>query len=102
MTTLIALTAAVLLNAAAIVLLYRRLAPLAVEQLVPGTPLTARTVIVNTRRPDDQTIRGVLVAQHADRLTLRDVVYLHGSAERAVDGIVHVPAANVAFVQEIG
>lgn len=66
-----------------------------------GPPLAGRTVVVHTRRPDDQSLRGVLVAQHADRLTLRDVVYLHLSGEQEVGGMVHIPLGAVSFVQEI-
>lgn len=67
----------------------------------PAPVLTGRTLVVHTRRPDDQTIRGILVGQYADRLTLRDAVYVHASGEQPVGGLVHVPTVNVAFVQEI-
>lgn len=67
----------------------------------PGPPLAGRTVVVHTRRPDDQTLRGVLVAQHADRLTLREAVYVHASGEQPAGGLVHVPTEAVAWIQEL-
>jgi hypothetical protein len=67
-----------------------------------GPLLVGRTVVVNTRRPDDQTIRGVLHGQYADRWTLRDAAYVDGGSEHPVRELVHVPVTNIAFVQEIG
>lgn len=69
----------------------------------PGPILSGRTVTVYTRRPDDQTIRGVLVAHHSDRLTLAQAVYVvpgDGAPDVPIDGAVHVLASNIAFVQE--
>jgi hypothetical protein len=68
----------------------------------PGPTLTGRTVVVNTRKPDDQTIRGILHAQHADRWSLRAAVVVTGVGEQPARGLVHVPVENIAFVQEIG
>lgn len=69
------------------------------SSLTPGPKLTKRTLVIHTR--DDKAIRGVLYAQHADRYTLREAVYLYGSGEQEVGGIVHVPVANIAWCQEI-
>lgn len=68
--------------------------------------LRTHTVLVNTRRPDDQTIRGVVYGEYADRLTLVDAVHLHQGAEGKVievpaDGLVHVPTASISWIQEI-
>lgn len=70
------------------------------SQLAPGPRLTGRTVTVNTRKPDDQSIRGILVGQFADRVSLTDAIYLHPSGDERVPGVVHVPVANIAFIQE--
>jgi hypothetical protein len=64
-----------------------------------GPTLVGRTVVVNTQ--DDQTIRGVLHAQYADRWTLRDAVYMSGGTETPARDLVHVPVSNVGVVQEI-
>ena len=71
------------------------------SRLSPAPSLAGRTVVIHTRRPDDQSIRGVLVAQHADRWTLREAVYLGGSSEHSVAGLTHVPVANIAWAQEV-
>jgi hypothetical protein len=73
------------------------------SQLAPGPSLAGRTVEVHTKRPDDQTIRGVLVAQHADRWGLTDAVYRHASGDQPIaDPIVWIPAGNVAWFSEPG
>lgn len=69
--------------------------------LSTGPTLASKTVIVHTRRPDDQSLRGILVAQHADRITLSEVVHLYASGDQAVAGSVHIPLVNVSTIQEI-
>lgn len=71
------------------------------SRLAPGPSLATRTIELHTRRPDDQSLRGVLIAQHADRVTLREVVYLHQSGDRGVAGVVHIPVGNIAWMREI-
>jgi hypothetical protein len=95
------LTVAILIFAAALVLLAAALV-LSARPPRTGAVLSGRTVTVNTRRPDDQSIRGVLVAHHSDRLTLADAVYVvAGEApDIEISGTVHVLTANVAFLQE--
>lgn len=73
----------------------------AAERAAPGPSLVGRTVVVHTRRPDDQSVRGVLVAHHADRLVLRDAVYLHATGTQAADGLVHIPLLTMSTMQEI-
>lgn len=60
--------------------------------------MVGRTVVVNTR--SGESLRGVLVADHADRVSLRDAVYLRAGAEVAIDGLAHVPRGSVSWVQE--
>jgi hypothetical protein len=71
------------------------------SRIAPGPTLAERTLIVHTRRPDDQSLRGVLVAQHADRLTLREVAYLHAGGTKETHGLVHVPLSSISWMQEI-
>lgn len=68
-------------------------------RLVPGPTLVASTVVIHTQ--DGRSIRGILVAEHADRLTLREAFYLHESGAQDAGGLVHVPRDNVAFLQEL-
>lgn len=71
------------------------------QEARPGPSLVGKTVVINTRKPDDQTIRGVVHGQYPDRWTLRDAVYVTGVGDQPIDGLEHVPVANVAFAQEI-
>lgn len=70
-------------------------------RVLPGPSLVGKTVVVNTRRPDDQSVRGVLVAQHADRLILRDAVFLHKTGSIDAGGFIHMPLLGISTVQEI-
>jgi hypothetical protein len=65
-----------------------------------GGSLVKKTMIVNTK--DGQSVRGVLIKQHSDRLTLDNALYLQENGrETAIDGLTHVPISNVSWVQEI-
>lgn len=60
--------------------------------------LVAQTVVIQTR--DDQTIRGVLVAEHVDRLYLEQAVYVESPKQQSsIGGLTIVPRANVAWMQ---
>lgn len=72
-----------------------------VSKWKPAPALTGKTIVVQTQRPDDQSIRGVCVAHHSDQLTLRDAVYLEPTGDRAVGGLVHVPVSSISWLQEI-
>lgn len=68
----------------------------------PGPALTGRTLVVQTR--DGQTIRGLLVAQHADRLTLREALYERTESEGGsieIGGLAHIPVPIIAWMQEL-
>lgn len=69
------------------------------SQLATGPSLTGTTVVINAT--NDFTVRGILVAHHADRLVLRDAVVLHGSGEAPAGGLVHIPLGTVMVIQEI-
>lgn len=69
--------------------------------LTPGPSRHGQTVTVNTRRPDDQTLRGVVLAEHADRVILGDAAVVTGGGLQPVPGgVLSVPTANVAWTQE--
>lgn len=71
------------------------------SQLAPAPSLAGKTIVVNTRRPDDQSIRGILVARHADQVTLREVIYIHQSGDQPAAGLVHIPIEAISWMQEI-
>jgi hypothetical protein len=71
------------------------------SQLAAGPPLSGRTIVIHTRKPDDLTLRGILHAQHADRWTLRDAVVVTAAGDRPAGGLQHVPVANISWAQEI-
>jgi hypothetical protein len=72
------------------------------SRLMPGPTLTGKTLVIHTKKPDDQSIRGVLQAQHADRVTLREAVYLHkGGTSPVMGGLVHIPLSAISWMQEI-
>ena len=66
-----------------------------------GPLLVGKTVVIHTRKPDDQTIKGVLHGKYPDVWTLRDAVVVLPNREQALGGIQHVPVANIAYAQEI-
>lgn len=65
--------------------------------------LGGRCVIVNTRRPDDQSVRGWVRSQHPDgTLELARAVYLEPGADGVQEvaaGDVWIPAASISWVQ---
>jgi hypothetical protein len=72
------------------------------RELGVGPSLVGKTVVVNTKKPDDQTFKGIVYAQYADRLTLRNAVAVTSLGEEPAPGLVHVPpVAELAFTQEI-
>lgn len=64
-------------------------------------PQLSREVVVHTRKPDDQTVRGVLVTRNRRWLKLQAARYMDGETEIRLDGEIVIPAENVAFVQVI-
>lgn len=57
-----------------------------------------RRVVIHTRRPDDQSIRGVLTGVHADCLVLSSPEWLDEAVE-AAEGDAMVLRQNVSWVQ---
>jgi hypothetical protein len=68
---------------------------------VPGPSMVGASLVIHTRKPDDQSIRGVVDAHYADRLVLRDAQYLHSSGAQPAGGVVDVLLINVSTWQEI-
>lgn len=64
-------------------------------------PIQGRTVVIHTRRPDDQSIRGVMVGMYADEVVLEQPQYITADGPRPIDGPLHVPTANIAWWQEV-
>lgn len=99
------MTIAFLILAAALVLLATVIGVIALavrSRVVPGPSLVAKTVVVQTKRPDDQSVRGVVLAVHADRWTLTEAFYVTGGpGEHVIPGILHIPSDSIAFVQEL-
>jgi len=61
--------------------------------------LLRKTIVINTK--DGRTIRGVLMSEHADRLTIVEAFYLAGNGEHQLAGQTHIYRSNVSFVQEV-
>lgn len=76
----------------------RQIATVELETFEPES-LVRQTVVVNTR--DGRTIRGVLMSEHSDRVTLVEAFYLAGSGEHQLAGQTHVPRSNISFIQEV-
>lgn len=91
-TAFVALIAAVVIVGAALLVVAAR--------CMPSKPPVGRRVTVNTKRPDDQTIHGVMLAQHTDVVVLVDATYVTSGGETPIPGRVRVPLANVAWLQE--
>lgn len=75
------------------------LVTLALKSRLNRVDLFRKTVIVHT--VDEQNIRGILVEQHADSLSLAESSYLHGGKATAIEGRTHIPLRNVSWIQEI-
>ncbi len=69
------------------------------SQIAPGPPLTGRTVVIHTR--EGSSVRGVLIAQHADRFTLKEPIVLHSTGEQPAGGTAHILVANIDWLQEL-
>lgn len=95
------MTLATLLLAAACLLVLAELR-VRVTRVLAGdsASLVGRSVVVST--VGDSAYRGVVHAEHPDRLVLRDVTVLvvGSDAEAPAGGLVHVPTSRVEIVQE--
>lgn len=71
------------------------------ERAARGPSLVGATLVVHTRKPDDQSVRGVVAAHYADRVVLRDAQYLHPTGAQDAGGLVDVLLINVSTWQEL-
>lgn len=100
----VSLVVIILVLAAIAVLLWRQRPRMLALEPISGrveisepVGLVKQTVIVHGK--DGTSLRGVLLAEHDDRLTLAQAFYLDGRVEVPADGLAHIPATNVAWVQ---
>lgn len=68
----------------------------------PGPSLEGKTLVVHTRKPDDQSIRGICVADYGDRLVLRKALY-YGTegASTSAGGDIEIKWINVSTYQVV-
>jgi hypothetical protein len=71
------------------------------SRVLPGPSLVAKEVVIQTVRPNSETIRGVLISAHADRWVIADPFYVEPDGEKPLGGRLHVPVGRIAYVQEI-
>lgn len=87
--------------------LQAELAAIAANTASPAgqTPAPSRlgeTVAIRTRLPDETTVRGIVAAEHTDRIVLREaVVYDRGTEGGVAGGLVEIFRLNVSTVQVI-
>lgn len=75
------------------------LSALVVWRMLSGPPLR-REVIVHTKRPDDQSIRGVLTRRDSGWIRLESARYATDDGWVSLDEhVAWIPRASVAFVQ---
>lgn len=58
-----------------------------------------REATVHTQRPDDQTIRGILIRTWPD-FVIADAHYVTAAGKTAIDGRARIPRSHVAWWQE--
>lgn len=90
---------AAVLSLSAVVLVLAAVLLVLVAVRRPQGRLRGRSVIVQTH--DGQSLRGIVHAEHSDRLSLVDASAIDGHAELPIAGVAHVPATNVAWIQEV-
>lgn len=67
-----------------------------------GNGLIGRTLVVHTRKPDDQSIRGTVHAFDVQLVVLREAMYLNADGKhQPAGGIVTIPRANISNWQEL-
>ena len=59
-------------------------------------------VTVNTKKPDDQTIAGVVVGDYSDRLMLDDAEYVTAAGPRSLPGRQDIATTDIAWVATHG
>lgn len=64
-----------------------------------GPSLVGKTVVISTH-PDDQGFRGVVLAEHSDRVTLHQA-FTGPLGDQPVGGVVHLYRKDFTAVQQI-
>jgi hypothetical protein len=97
------MTIALLLSSIALVLAtVAGVAVLASRPARRGPSLVGETIVLHTRYPDDRSIRGVVAAQYADRIVLRDATLLIAQdAQHPIPHATEVPWPAVSWWQRI-
>lgn len=67
----------------------------------PAPSLVGETVVVHTRKPDDQSIRGIVACDYADKLVLREASYVHASGLQPAKGEVEVLKVGISTTQRL-
>lgn len=71
-----------------------------VIDFLTGPPIN-REVVIHTKKPDDQTVRGVLIRRNRRWIKLEAARYVDGENQIRLEGEVLIPAGNVAFIQTL-
>lgn len=70
--------------------------------ITPAPSLVGETVAIRCRPPDQTTVRGIVAAEHADRIVLREAVVYDGTAEgRPAAGLFEIHRLNISTTQVI-
>lgn len=85
------MTLALIFTTAALLAAVGALVALTARRQLPGPSLKGATVVLTVGEgASEQTVRGVVLADHADRLTLHQALYVTPLGEQAAAGLVHV------------
>lgn len=64
-------------------------------------PVTlGHAVTVHTKRPDDQSIHGLLIHEYRDRIELVDAHLVADPNKTLIPGVVRIASRNIAFRQD--
>lgn len=63
-----------------------------------GPPI-AKEIVVNTKQPDDQSLRGILVEKNSHWIVLQNPHVLNGPDWQPLKGSVTIPADHIAWIQ---
>jgi hypothetical protein len=61
-------------------------------------PMIGHRVTVHTKKPDDQTFYGVLIAEYADRILLEDAEYVTPTGPVPMQGTQRIAQADIAWI----
>lgn len=67
-----------------------------------GPPRLGQRVTVHTKKPDDQTLFGVVVGDYTDRLALEDAEYVTAAGGQPLPGRQEIATQDIAWVDVHG